>query len=194
MFANSHPTHTPCCRVMQAATALSGARASTTNPSLPPCQPQSLGLSTRVSEPPAGQKRLRAAERASAGVTASARYDAALRSRFTNPTNAPLASVRRMRRNWTEVIPPTLARWRIAARCSGELSWFRAFAVLPLHISPQKEQGQHQRCLSRGATPLHLVPPPPVPPMGCPPGRDAGRNHKSKAAELLDEGCWQGAR
>src|SRR5262249_42758138 len=26
----------------------------------------------------------------------------------------------------------------------------------------------------------------PVPPMGCPPGRDAGRNHKSKGAELLD--------
>src|SRR5215510_1208192 len=51
-----------------------------------------------------------------------------------------------MRRTWIEVIPPTLARWRIAARCSGELSCFRAFAIPPLHI-PQKEQGQYQRCL-----------------------------------------------
>src|SRR5262249_40372921 len=51
-----------------------------------------------------------------------------------------------MRRTWIEVIPPTLARWRIAARCSGELSCFRAFDILPLHI-PQKEQGQHQKCL-----------------------------------------------
>src|SRR5262245_19119886 len=51
-----------------------------------------------------------------------------------------------MRRTWIEVIPPTLARWRITARCSGELSCFRAFDILPLHI-PQKEQGQHQRCL-----------------------------------------------
>src|SRR5262249_47832434 len=51
-----------------------------------------------------------------------------------------------MRRTWIEVIPPTLARWRIAARCSGEMSCFRAFDILPLHI-PQKEQGEHQRCL-----------------------------------------------